>query len=231
MNRKNETNSSSKLVDEIERDLYSEYYGKYLSDLGSIVEEASDDAVSLSTRKFMDIINIERRKLRENFVNDVVFYAGKRFSNEDISALAEIFDNQLSEIISLALTAIADAIKGYYKYRESHTMTSKLRERIEVMVRDLARKEARLRVMEEMLKGCSEMEKENYMRDPMYKVLALLEEKGPMTATEVANEIKRSEATARRYLNKLISMQMVSKDTSQRPCVYKFVRAPWRRDI
>lgn len=231
MNRSDKTNSGSKLVEEIERDLYSEYYGKYLSDLGSLVEEASDDAISLSTRKFMDIINLERQKLREDFINDVVFYAGKRFSSEDLSALAEIFDNHLSEIISLALTAIADAIKGYYKYRESQTMMSRLKERIEAVIRDLARKEAMLRVTEEMLKGCSEMERENYMRDPMYRVLALLEERGPMTATEVANEIKKSEATARRYLNKLISMQMVSKDTSQRPAVYKFVRAPWRREI
>ncbi|MGC9020322.1 MAG: helix-turn-helix domain-containing protein [Candidatus Methanodesulfokora sp.] len=231
MNRNNETNSGSKLIEEIEKDLYSEYYGKYLSDIGIIVEEAADDVVSLSTRKFMDVINLERQKLRESFLNDVIFYAGKRFSKEDLSALAEIFDNHLSEIISLALTAMADAIKGYYKYRESQTMTSKFKERIEIVIKELARKEARLRVAEEMLKGCSEMEKENYMRDPMYRVLALLEEKGPMTATEVASEIRRSEATARRYLNKLISMQMVSKDTNQRPCVYKFVRAPWRRDL
>ncbi len=216
-------------LEELRNRIVEEYKRKYLAMIDSLESESASNVISISVRKFMDSMTVKKLEFRDNFVRDVKFALGDggKLTERDLEVIAEAFENQLSDIISAAITSIHESIAAYYKFN-SDTVARKARSILKEMLNEMIDLRLRMSELEKRMMSLKGMIRQKYMdKDTMYKVLAILEDKGPMTVTDVAAEIRRSETTARRYLDVLVNKHYVARDKRKKPYVYKFVKAPW----
>ncbi len=221
----------SQKLDILKKHYSEELVRKYLSGMEGLREASAGEMTQMMSRRFIEIMSGKKDELINDFISDLKLVGlslNLELGDELTSRIVAIYEKALNDIMSSSIQAMADVVEDYFRWSKSND-TNLVSERIFGLIQEASEAMAKLDILEhEIRKRMSERFKNAIIQaDRRYKALAILEQEGELSATELATKLGVVEGTARKYLDFLLGEGFVEKDFRTRPYVYRFISAPW----
>ena len=205
-------------------EIQSEVLESCMKELREAIREDLMELYTILTKRIIAYMNFTRESFKREFIEGLKESLKVRGILSD--GAEDFIDASLSDLAAEIISTVDQGMSGTLRW----TPIEQLFRRTFMVVSAIAQ-----RLAEEIAKNLEEKEKgrkEDIRRlftekSVKWRILAVLEDKGPMTSVQAASEVKVSQHTARKHLNSLVNEGYVECDRSSKPYIYRCVKTPW----